>query len=309
MPPTRSDLINAVALAGACALAALIGYHHGPTAQAASGPPGVHQSVPSADGAVVLSGDYRRIISLDPAIDDALAEMGQARRLYAISTFSMAHASRARLLQEVPRQLPAGASLEDILSLHGDLVLVTSASDPQRSRRLRSAGVVVFDCGNEATAAQTAAAVRAVAAVIELPGLGEDLSTRFLERLARVADPRLPTPGACYVADYNGSLYGGAQGTNFHELIQAAGYRDLASEHGWKDYPVYHIEDLVVIAPQVVVTARGMGAGLCALPGSERVPALRDHRIIEIDPDLLMITGIGELEAAEAVAHARSRLP
>jgi len=309
MALTRSDGVNAVALLGACLLALACGWQHR-AATAADGPSGtVIAEVRSADGAWVPAGPYQRIISLDPAIDDALAEMGMATRLLAISSWSYAHASRARLLHAVPHQLPAGASLEDLLALQGDLVLVSGASDPLRSAHLRSAGMTVFDCGSERTAADAAQALRQVATLLAQPALGTQLASRFLSRLARVRDPRLPELGACYVAIYGGELLGGTLGTTYHDLLVAATLGDAAMAHGWRDWPTYHLEDLVAMAPQVILTGTGMGATLRALPGAARIPALAADRIIEVDPDLLSLTGIGELEAAEAVAAGRAQLP
>jgi len=297
---TRSDGANAVALLGACLLALACGWTRRATDPPAAGAAGSALSqVRSADGAWVATGPYQRIISLDPAIDDALAEMGMSARLLAISSWSYAHGSRARLLQQVPHQL----------ALHGDLVLVSGASDPLRSAHLRAAGMTVFDCGTERTAADAAQALRQVATLLGQAALGEEFASRFLTRLDRVRDPRLPELGACYVATYGGELLGGTAGTTYHDLLVAATLGDAAALHGWRDWPTYHLEDLVAMAPQVILTGTGMGASLRALPGAKRIPALAANRIIEVDPDLLSQTGIGELEAAEAVAAARRRLP
>jgi len=310
MPVTRSDWANAGALLGACLLALACGWTRAGTAGPAAGASGPAASpVRSADGSWVASGPYRRIISLDPAIDDALAEMGMATRLLAVSSWSYAHGSRARLLHQVPHQLPPGAALEDLLALHGDLVLVSGASDPLRSAQLRAAGMTVFNCGTERTAADAAQALRQVAALLGAGALGEELASRFLSRLDRVRDPRLPPLCACYVAIYGGELLGGTAGTTYHDLLIAAGLSDAAALHGWRDWPTYHLEDLVAMGPQVILTATGMGATLRALPGAGRIPALAAKRIIEVDPELLSLTGIGELEAAEAVAAGRRQLP
>jgi len=310
MAVTRSDWANTLALLGACLLALACGWTRSGVVVRVADTAGTGTApVRSDDGVWVAPGPYQRIISLDPAIDDALAEMGLAPRLLAVSSWSYAHGSRARLLQQVPHQLPPGAGLEDLLALHGDLVLVSGASDPLRSAHLRAAGMTVFDCGTERTAADAAQALRQVAALLGQALLGEQLASRFLSRLERVRDPSLPQLSACYVAIYGGELLGGTTGTTYHDLLVAASLDDAAARRGWRDWPTYHQEDLVTMAPQVIVTVTGMGATLRALPGAARIPALAADRIIEVDGDLLAQTGIGELEAAEAVAAARRRLP
>jgi ABC-type Fe3+-hydroxamate transport system substrate-binding protein len=263
-------------------------------------------AVPGADGVAVPARAYRRIVSLDPAADDALVALGLVQRLRAISAWSAEHAIHARELAAVPARIAAGASAEQIASEHPDLVLVGGTSDPVRTARLRAGGLTVFACGGEGTASDVAAAARRLGAVLGEAAAGEALAQLFLARLAAVADDQPRRDGAVYCADYAGRLYGGAGGTAIHDVLAASGLLDLADQRGWKDFPEYHLEDLVAMQPRYLVTGTDSVALLRALPGIDQ---LRGCAFVAVDSGLLQITGIGLVESAEAVraAYLRAR--
>jgi iron complex transport system substrate-binding protein len=306
------DALNAAALSAALATAGLAGWVLARPATAAMPAPAAASaagSIVDGDGTAVAVRDYRRIVSLVPELDDALAAMGLTDRLAAVSAYSREHGVASRQLRGVPGTVPTGASVEDVLALRPDLVLASPISDPGRTARIRAAGVAVFRIGQERGAQDAAAAMRQVAALCGEPAAGTALAERFLRRLAHVADPRLPRLRACYVAWYDGKLFGGAAGTSYHDLIESGGLTDAASERGYRDWPEYRVEDLIAIAPEVLVTGAGMGAHLAELPAAGDIPAIAHHRIIEVDPALLSGPGLSMLDAAEAIARAREALP
>ncbi len=209
-------------------------------------------------------------------------------------------------LAAVPARIAAGASAELIAAEHPDLVLVGGTSDPVRTARLRAGGLTVFACGGEGTASDVAAAVRRLGAVLGEDAAGQALAQLFLARLAAVADDEPRRDGAVYCADFAGRLYGGAGGTAIHDVLASSGLLDLAEERGWKDFPEYHLEDLVAMQPRYLVTGTDSVAPLRALPGIDQ---LRGCAFVAVDSGLLQVTGIGLVEAAEAVraAYLRAR--
>jgi ABC-type hemin transport system substrate-binding protein len=310
MPAPRAiDTLNAAALVVALAAAGALGWGLArPPAyqEGAEGPAGPSSAmVVGADGVAVPVRSYHRIVSLVPALDDALADMGMLDRVAAVTGYAREHSTRHRQLRLVFGTVPAGASVEDLLAFHPDLVLAAAYSDPGRNARLRAAGVPVLDIGQERDAQESAESVRHLAEVCGDPRIGTEVADAFLRRFARVADPRLPRQAACYVGILAGRLEGGAAGTVYSEVLQAAGFADAAAAHGYHDYPDYRVEDLIAIAPEVIVTGNGMAAQIIALPGAERIPAVAQHRVLEIDRDVLSATGLGMLDAAEAIARAR----
>ena len=93
-------------------------------------------------------------------------------------------------------------------------------------------------------------------------------------------------------------------GTSYHDVLGAAGLIDVAagSYHGW---PQYRAEELIALAPDLIVTAAGMGDALRRSPGLSAMPALRQPGgVIELDGEVLSDSGLGMLECAEALFAA-----
>jgi iron complex transport system substrate-binding protein len=318
----RIDIINAAVLAAALGVAASIALLLARPSAPASPPSNVTSetslvertatgapAVRGGDGELVPVADYRRIVSLVPEIDDAFAEMGMVDRLAAISEYARGHSAHARHLRAVPGTVAAAAGVEEVLRFAPDLVCVAAFSDPGRTARVHAAGVAVFHLGDERGAADAALNVRRLAALCAESAAGDELAARFLRRLERIADPRLPRSSACYVGCIAGKLFGGGAGTSYSDVLAAAGLSDGAADAGVSGWLEYRAEDLLRIAPEIIVTGIGMGAAITAMPGMSAVPAVANQRIIEVDHDLLSCPGIAIADAAEAVALARERLP
>jgi iron complex transport system substrate-binding protein len=317
----RIDGVNAAALGLALLLAATIAWTATVAVPASSDSGGAEragvvevladgsEAVRGGDGEAVRVADYHRIVSLVPEVDDALAALGAVDRLVAIGGYSREHSVYARHLTPVRGTVPGGAGVEDVLALKPDLVVVSAYSDVGRTQRLRAAGVPVFHLGRESGADDAALAVRRIAALCGECALGDRIAERFLARLRRVADPVLPRYGACYVECVGTQIFLASVGTNQSDVIVAAGFADAAAAAGYRGYGECRLEDLLRIAPAVIVAPRGSAATIAALPGSDAIPAVARRRIVEVDAALLSSPGLAMLDAAEAVAAARARLP
>jgi ABC-type Fe3+-hydroxamate transport system substrate-binding protein len=101
-------------------------------------------------------------------------------------------------------------------------------------------------------------------------------------------------------------LVGGARDTSWHDVLEAAGLRDAASDRtGW---PSWTPIDVATRNPAWIVTEPGMGALLCDRDGIAATEACRLGHVAEVDGDLLSDPGLTMLEAAEAVADRIAEL-
>ena len=142
----------------------------------------------------------------------------------------------------------------------------------------------------------------ALGALLEVRPRAEHFAATLSRRMAAV-QARLPrqTPRrrAVVVLVVGTLLYGGTVGSSYHDVLEAAGLNDAAAAayHGW---PQYRLEELIALDPDVIVTARGMGATLARLPGLSAMRALSQPQgVIEMDDERLSDAGPGMLEAAE----------
>lgn len=257
-----------------------------------------------AAGAEVPLRDYRRILSLSMVADALLVDLAEPERLVGVSAYS--DALDGHRLGQRPR-FKGVQELERIIDLRPDVVVMTSyGGDLAKLTRLREAGLTVCNLGDARGWRSLPGAIRRVATLLGDPARGERYLARLSARLHAVATGVPPgrRRRGMYLALHGDRLYGGTVGTSYHDVLVFAGIDDLAAMR-YRDWPAYSVEQLLGLAPPLIVTKPGMADRLRRLPGLERLPALQDAGgIIEIDGAVLDHPGPPMLEAAEALHRA-----
>jgi iron complex transport system substrate-binding protein len=263
---------------------------------------GVVTHLIGADGVAVALLPIQRIASVSLVADAALLELCEPQRVVAWSAYTK-EGPRARRLGAHPR-LKGISDLEAITALKPDLVLVsTYGGESDRLARLRQAGLTVFAMGPMTGPESYALDAERIGLLLGRQDEGRAVGATLLQRLNRVAAD-LPAdavrPRAMYVARIGDVMFGGTKGTSYHEVITKGGCRDAAAERyaGW---PQLSVEELLSIAPELILTREGNGDELRRLPGFDR---LVNVRFVELPGWLLEDPGPGTLEAAEALFKA-----
>jgi iron complex transport system substrate-binding protein len=243
---------------------------------------------------------YQRIVSTNLVTDRLLVELCEPTRILAVSS-AAAERERDGYRYQGLRTVDGFGPVEAILALRPDLVLTNSFGLPGSSDRLRSAGVQVFDLGE----------LRGMDSLSKVAGsLGELLGVReraqrlvqsFTTRMRNVSarmGTRKPVR-AMFLSTLGPDLQGGTRGTSYHDILIAAGLDDVAAKT-YHDWPAYSAEQVLALAPDIVVTREGFAAGICKYPGMDHVPACRGNgHIVELAGELLDEPGMAMLEAAE----------
>jgi ABC-type hemin transport system substrate-binding protein len=176
--------------------------------------------------------------------------------------------------------------------------------------RLRERGLRVFDLGRMLGKLTLENNLRELSQLVGQPALGERLLQQFRRRMAQVAAhvPATSRKRAVYLNLYDTQLHGGTLGSSYYDVLTAAGLIDAAAigqtieQQGSQAWPRFRVEDVLVMAPDVIVTVRGKGAALCGLSGMDSVKACRDPKgVVELDEGLLNDPGPGMVAAAEAI--------
>jgi iron complex transport system substrate-binding protein len=275
-----------VALLAAC--------HRAPRAPA-------QRTLVDAIGRAVALGDVKRIVSLAPSSTEIVYALGAGAMLVAVDNYSD-YPKSARALPHVGTDM--APSVETILALKPDLVLVATSANAERSVDLIGrTGVPVYVSRADSLNAIYADVLGIGAALgreLQAKALVATLRTRVeVVRVRYAAEP--PTSTAVIV--WPQPLVVAARGSHVGDLILAAGGRNVVTE-STQPYPTYSTERLVKLQPDVIVvgTHATDPPSLAALDALHAIPAVRDHRVYLIDGDLLFRPGPRVVDGIEALA-------
>jgi iron complex transport system substrate-binding protein len=258
-----------------------------------------------AGGLFVALRRYRRIASTSTLADGLLLALCEPDRIAAFTQLSLRQGPFAYRYSG-KATLSGPGDLEALLALGPDLVLGSGAvGGGDRIARMRDAGLTVFDLGDMRGLSSLLPNIVMIATLLGRAETGRELANRFEQRMRRLAAaiPKRERPGGLYLSLFGDVLYGGTDGSSYHDVLTAAGIMDVAAERydGW---PRYTPEQLLALDPELIVTHHGMARSLCAHPGLDQLSACRKQRIVELDGALLGDPGLTMLEAAEALFDA-----
>lgn len=301
----KDNLVNGLALACALALSTL-GALQQPVTIGLPSPARLDlarpyaQAIKDGRGQLIRTGEYQRIVSLDPEVSRLLLSLISPSQLVGVSSYAVNRhpwGYRFGAMQLVDKS----SQVERIAALEPDLVFVTPLADEASVSRLRELGIPVFDLGGN---------LGIDASVRHLGQLGELLHQRERAALAQAnlrqrerglkaylgEKPRRP---GIYLTRYGDKFYGGTIGSSYGDLLRLGGVDDLAAKHGYKKYPSYSLEELCKLDPPLIVTSSGQGRALCAHPEVAKLTACGpDGEVVEVLPGLDSDSGAGLLSAA-----------
>jgi iron complex transport system substrate-binding protein len=255
-----------------------------------------------ASGYRVAPRTFHRIASGSILVDRIVMELAAPNRIVGLSRYGSTDSAFDHVYGDRTPIDPNG-DLETLLELAPDLLFVNNFVEPRRLARLRDAGIVVFDLGEMHGLATLDQDILVVARLLGEERRGAELARRFRQRLRQVAIdvPESRRKNGMYLGVHGTQLYGGAGGTSYHDVLEAAGLIDIAAtrHQGW---PAMTSEDILVLDPDVIVSPIGQGRGLCRHVGLAALRACRHPGgIVEIDGALLVEPGLSMLEAAEEI--------
>lgn len=243
----------------------------------------------------------QRWVSAGGSLSEWVVALGGEARLVGVDTTSLHPAS----LQALPkigyqRQLAA----EGILALKPDILLGSEEMGPPPVlQQLRAAGVRIETLSATADEKTVHDTIQRLGELLGAPDRARQAAAAFDARLAaqdawlKKAQSAQAAPGVVLLVGHaGGNLLVAGQGTSGDWLIQHAGGRNLATHKG---YQTLSTEALTALNPQVVVLSdralegdQARAALTQQNPGLAATSALRDGRVLVLDPTLL-VGGLG----------------
>lgn len=247
-----------------------------------------------------------RIVSLNPCLDAILVEVASRDQIAALSHYS--RIARQSTIYRLAMSLPqTHGTAEEIIALRPDIVLSSRHSDRATRAALERMGIpmALFDVPQ--TVADSLDQVREIARLAHAPRNGEALIGRINAAL-NAARPRDTNRLNALVYQPNGFVAG--QGTLMNEMMERAGFNNVAGQYGIGKWGNVSIEHILANPPQVLLSSQ---ASSTARTWSERVmrhPALSSlsGRVVQatLEEKLLYCGGPVLIQTALALTHARA---
>jgi len=267
-------------------------------------------TVKDATGARVTVADTRRIVSVNPAVTEALFALGVGSRVVGVDV-SSASPPGARKVAQVGYQRALAA--EGLLALAPSLVVGTEdAGPPAALDALRASRVPVLVLGAAPTVENARARIRTLALVANTKPRGDsliDVMDRGLENAKQIASASGAKPRVLflYTRGNTAALVSGGN-TPADAIIALAGGVNAVT--GFDGYRPLTAESMVAAAPDVVLIpddalqALGGVDGLLAQPGLSLTPAGKERRVLHYESHYLLGFGPRLGDAASDLARA-----
>ncbi|MEQ8370665.1 MAG: ABC transporter substrate-binding protein, partial [Alphaproteobacteria bacterium] len=212
---------------------------------------GVLAAMPDAMGQSAASAP-QRVVSLNVCSDQLLLQLAPRDAIASLS-FLVADPAVSAMADAA-----AGVSLnhglaEEILPLQPDLVFAGAYGARPAVALLENNGVRVERMGLALSLDDVMSHIEQVAAALRRPAAGQALARQVQERIAaagRGAAPRQDRPRAI---TYHANGLTAGSGTLTHDIIEAAGFVNLAAELGVDGLRPLSIEALVDAAPDLII--------------------------------------------------------
>jgi iron complex transport system substrate-binding protein len=263
-----------------------------------------------AQRTVRLDSAARRVISFMPAITDMLLALGAQDRLIARTAFD----TDARIAHLPSTGNALTPSLEWVAAQKPDLVIAWP-DQPSRSvvGRLSELGVPVYAAVTE-TNSDVMKAIRDLGLLLGLERRADSLTHAITSQLdaVRASVQSRPRERVAYVLSIEPLMVAGP-GTYIDELIAVAGGQNVFSDVSGR-WSQVSLEELLKRDPAAIVIATDSGDALArvrALPAWRKLAAVREGRVIRVDPSLFNRPGPAIPAAARELArflHPDARL-
>ena len=241
-----------------------------------------------------------RIISLAPNITETLFALGLGNRVIGVTTYCDFPAE-AKTKEKIGDTIKP--NLERIIALKPDLVLLSTSSQLEKiTHQLDQLAIPVY-ITNPRTVTQVISSIRQLGEVTGTSLRAEELASSMQQRIKAI-ELTEQHPRVLYVLQLSPLITAG-KNTFINDLINIAGGTSISGAET-TDYPQFSRETVIARAPEVIILPESHGSEIVNLEAVKNAfsttPAVKNNRIVTIDPDLVdrpgprIVEGLAELE-------------
>lgn len=243
-----------------------------------------------------------RLVSLSPALTEAVFSLGEGSRLVGVSTFCN-RPEEALAIEKVGDAFTLDT--EKLVSLKPDLVLVAGSRDyeTQVEKDLARLGIPAWVSG-PATVAEVLEDIKALSQVLGVEKKGDELVEELSRELeaVRAAIPQESERPKVFIA-IDSELWTCGKGSFIDDVIAIAGGINIAGDVE-QQYLQLSMEDLLAKDPDVILVAipEDQAQALSTRPGWSSLTAVKEGRVFFPNPDLISRPGPAVVEGIKEIA-------
>lgn len=235
----------------------------------------------------------QRIVSLGPSDSDILGALHMDSRVVGVDTYTDYPADLAS--KQKVTDANGTANVEQIVGLKPDLVLSYGGETATTDKKLTSVGIQVVDLP-AADLTGTLKEIRLVGQLVHAESAANALVDSLQKRIDAIKKKVASAPRVSVYMEVDDSAPGkpfvSGGGSFGNELIQDAGGTNIfASDTASGGYPQVSDESIIAANPQVIVLTEDPKYGgnpqlVYQRTGWSSIPAVQNHRVYELVPDL-----------------------
>lgn len=193
-----------------------------------------------------------RVVSINLCTDQLLLMLARPEQIASVSRLALE--PNSSFMAETAANYPVNdAKIEQLLSLHPDLVLASGFAPHPVVRILRQLGYRVEMLPLSNNVEEIRQNIRLMARLLNADEKGETLLTEMDRRLERIASSTPRTASTALFYQPRG--YTSGLDTLQHEALLLAGWRNLSAELGIKGYNSIDLESLLLANPQQIFSS------------------------------------------------------
>ena len=213
-------------------------------------------TVTDIEGTVVdFPSPPKRIVTLSMSTDETMLGLVEPQRMAAVNTLldDPVSSNVTGLVKEIPQRI-GNPTVEEIMALQPDLVVVPDWGDLTMVPSLREVGLKVIVCKGASNLAEIRETIELLAAAAGVPERGQKLRAMMDAKLAEIQEkvakiPQTERKRVVLISLMSG--YGGL-GSSFDEACHYAGVINGRAKLGIRDFQVMTKEQLVQIDPDIL---------------------------------------------------------
>lgn len=240
----------------------------------------------------------KRVVSVNLCTDQLALMIASPGQIISLSR--LAHDPMSSAMVDKARQFPTnGSGAEEVYLLQPDLVLAGTFTSAATVNLLRNLGITVEQFAPAQSLSDVPDRLAQMGRALRQEARAEALTDAFHHRfdaLTRDLPPTRPRAAITYVNSYSSG-----DATLAGDILKHAGFDNIAKEIGLTSVGTLALEELVLLAPDVIIQGRDY-------PGAARAEDNLNHPALHALPDTLVAGEISDRDWICGTPHVLNAL-